>query len=79
MRKMEETTVVIDQGCYATRAGFATDEKPAVIIPTRVPVQNDFSNMDQGECPFTPMGAVQNWDNMEQFWRHLFKQFCLLL
>eukprot|EP00730_Choanoeca_flexa_P009480 TRINITY_DN12654_c2_g7_i2.p1 TRINITY_DN12654_c2_g7~~TRINITY_DN12654_c2_g7_i2.p1 ORF type:complete len:385 (+),score=82.53 TRINITY_DN12654_c2_g7_i2:102-1256(+) len=85
--------LVIDNGSYSTKAGFAGEDAPRVVFPTIVGrprhqgVMVGFGIKDtyvgteaqnhrdrcKLKCP-VENGIVNNWDDMETLWNHMFSK-----
>ncbi|XP_062898008.1 actin, clone 302-like [Mobula hypostoma] len=82
----ETAAVVIDNGTGYTKAGFAGDPKPGVVLPTVVglPTSRKCSSPDYyagdevlnrrgvRRCEPVTRGVVTDWEAMEMLWHHVF-------
>jgi len=80
--------VVLDTGSATVRAGFADEDEPRIVLPTVVGVpKQTASDSEQVKYPGqeawdasaelllsrpVDCGLVQNWEDMELIWRHVF-------
>ena len=81
----DELALVIDNGGYVMRAGFAGDEAPRVVFPTLVGrgrVQTEVHSVGDAAIPRAGLltmtypsldrGPDVNWEDMEAIWHHTF-------